>query len=1095
MARREQYQHQQLPSQSNSRRVQFSCGGGPGKDDEGDDGSEESFCVFSYPGPDSFNGDFTICSTGGSGFPSYVEMRNVSGIQIGNRNVMSVATCEMRDDKRRYPRSPPPPSLGSFGVAAATSASGARSGFSLAAANTGRGHGVAVASASLERPVERGRAVVASGASVERGTGTSSSRSRGSSQHSRDRPPSRSATRSADSGSGKSTGKPVKETSSSTQTATTAGTSSAPSKAGRLPSAPPLPVETSEEEFYARIDDVKIAGRPVTVGPEDTVRSVLGRPFRAGRDPAVDALIAGSTVNVRCYCHGVSGRRRYCPFAEDTCSESAWLERMERVRRAAADVERCGPVPLYTAIVGEGSRILDADPGLDRDLARFYVKTAFRKFDMPVSDMFRHSPRLRRAVQDFFAENAEIIDAMVARIVDRVGDSLDRGLFSVVIMMDRYANVLEGREELPICVAARVAAAIAVDCDSYGCGYDSVFAAKPKSPLEVFDLVLSAICSFAVVLPPQVMAFAGLQGPLPLFEGVAYRPRGMAVEGTWNGGMQNVCDMLANGVSVSIHLSDFLGDVAAVLKSFGLFLASLREHRRFDTRLRVIVDLWSVDLIYVFSFALGEGREYPEIVYAVNVPQFFWERYVEEGPSHRWHVFFKPECKSLCKIDEKNFRSTYERMELEGSGMPLSPWWIVRHLDACVTLGNMAVVYPHNLKSVMVGEAGRLSLCGPELSLVCGSFLGVFPENKIDICLENCLLEGSGVDDADSATAEGDAPVLGHEIYFSFRSLRALVRDAVVIGNVLMDSVIRENVFGAGDVMCMYRPLQLRVLGYHAVAGRLGMLYSDEASIALSRRIAEFVHFAAVRASVDLCVQGAEPFPKFSRSIFATGRLYSDLFDDSVREAGTLPAGMWAQLREDMMRYGVRNSAFVCGGLAEESANFVGTTHGMWPRSFNLSLEPSPLLAAPKEGYVGEALRIAEELRLDVPNAADRTLMALVKNRRVYLPVINRHMADIPRSRAVLAVRMGYAAGLYGGLDDDEDDRASLETGWMTSSDAVLKMCVDRQPYVDQGQGLLLFLGSGRSMVEVARHLRRASTLGLGMGMYKCRVAPSIAQR
>lgn len=788
-----------------------------------------------------------------------------------------------------------------------------------------------------------------------------------------------------------------------------------------------------------------------------------------------------------------SGRRRFCPFAEDKCTESAWLEKMERVRRAAVDVERCGPVPLYSAVVGESSQILDADPGLDRELARFYVKTAFRKFDISVSDMFRHSNRLRRVVQDFFVEHAETVDAMAARILERVSDSLGRGLYSVVVMMDRYANVLEGREELPICVAARVAAAIAIDCEAYGPGYAAVFTTKPKNVLEIFDLVLSAICSFAVSLPPQVMAYAGLRGALPLFEGVAYRPRGVAVEGTWNGSMQNIYDMLANGVSVSVHLSDLLGDVLGILRSFGLFCASLREHRRFDTKLRIIVDLWSIDLIYVFSFVLGEGREYPELIYAINVPQFFWERYVEDGPAHRWHVFFKPECRSLCKVDDKGFRATYERLELEGEGMLLSPWWVVRHLDACIALGNTAVVYPHNIKSAMIGESGQLVLCGPELSLVCNSFLGVFPETKIDVCLENCVLEGSG---AEEACAEGEAPVLGHEVYFSFKSLRALVRDAVVIGNVLIDSIIRENVFGAGDIMCMYRPLQLRVIGYHAAIGRLGLMYGDEESVSLSRRIAAFVYYVAVRASVDLCVHGAEPFPKFSRSLFATGRLYPDLYGDAVREADALPAEMWSQLREDVMRCGVRNCAFVCGGLAEESANVVGTTHGMWPRAFNLSLEPSPLLAAPKKRCIGETLAVAEELHLDVPSGSERNLLALVKNRRVSLPVVNRYLAEIPRSRAVLAVRMGYAAGLYAGVDDeDDDDRASLETGWMTSQDAVLKMCVDRQPYVDQGQGIPLFLGSGRSMVEVARHLRRAGVLGLGIGIYKCRVASSMAQR
>lgn len=402
-------------------------------------------------------------------------------------------------------------------------------------------------------------------------------------------------------------------------------------------------------------------------------------------------------------------------------------------------------------------------------------------------------------------------------------------------------------------------------------------------------------------------------------------------------------------------------------------------------------------------------------------------------------------------------------------------------MDACLVLGKTSVVYPHNINGVVLDVSNRI--CGPHMSSVFGNIFGVSAMHNIAINLENCIIDGEGSEPSENMFQ-------GRRCRFNFLALRALVRDTVVIANAILDMSIRDNVYGAGDSLCMYRPLHLSIVGFHSALGKMGLKYSDKESFVFNVQVSELIYYAAVRASVDLCMAGAEPFPKFKKSLYAAGRFYHDFYDVETRGPSTLPEGSWEKLREDVVKYGIRNSTFIAGGLSEELSNFAGTSHGFWPRGSNMTMEETPLLYAPsKEKYLKEAVDVADALKLDVAAIDDKSIVKFIKPRRITLPVINRHLLDIPKDIAIMALRIGYAAGLYTDSDDDSD-LACLETGWTVSTDAVIKMCADRQPYVDQCQCLPIYIGPGRSAVELARHLRRANTLGFGIGIYKCLLSP-----
>nr|WEG69740.1 ribonucleotide reductase subunit 1 [Mastomys natalensis cytomegalovirus 3]WEG70020.1 ribonucleotide reductase subunit 1 [Mastomys natalensis cytomegalovirus 3]WEG70160.1 ribonucleotide reductase subunit 1 [Mastomys natalensis cytomegalovirus 3]WEG70720.1 ribonucleotide reductase subunit 1 [Mastomys natalensis cytomegalovirus 3] len=807
------------------------------------------------------------------------------------------------------------------------------------------------------------------------------------------------------------------------------------------------------------------------------------RCFREGYESGREPVIVSTLNPIRCYCHGILGKSRFC-FHQRECDEGImWLERMSCVRKCADEVLTMGPLRLFNAVMTGAKSIVEKDPVFDLELAEQYVETTKKRTDIPLSKFYTNCERLRPDVVDFFGKYGGMINCLTQRVNDRVGTGLGRGLYSVVNLIDRCGNTFQGREETPVAIFARVSAAIAVASQASDGSPWKLLSSQPKDVFQVFDAIMSAVCSYAVIFPEHVLAYAGLRGQNPLFGSVSYRPQCQSVEATFNGTLKDVCEMLTNGISVSLSVSDLGGDCEACMHILGQTCRGLRETARFDTTVTLYVDIWSSDVLKVLSFATGPGKEFGEIRYAVNVPRLFWDRQYG-NTDKQWTMFPRCEASALARVDLKTFQAAYERMEKDAVhlGVTVSPWWLACELAAAVTGTNTSVINCHNVQSPIVEGAGRPQVvCGPHLSSVLGAPIGVVPVQDLHINLENCVLEGPAVESMEDV-------VLGLGCRFSFVAMRALVRDAVVIGNVLLDMLIQNGVYGSGNMVALYRPLHINVTGFHDVLGRLGLRYSEGDSFLLNRRIWEYMYFQAVRASVDLCMCGGVPFPRFRKSIYASGKFIPDLYDEEERGVSELPQGFVERLREDVVRHGIRNCSFVFSGSGEEASRFSGTSPGCWPRNNNMRLEDTVIRAQPS------TRRIVEDstrfLKVYSDGLNEKVLAQFSNKERVKLPIINRRLMSLPSDRASVVIKRENMYALED-VDDDEDIHL-VETTMCIPLESVVKMCVDRMPFVDHCQAVPIAAGIGGSPVVLTRHLKRMSALGLAVGVYKWSV-PSLS--
>jgi ribonucleoside-diphosphate reductase alpha chain len=132
----------------------------------------------------------------------------------------------------------------------------------------------------------------------------------------------------------------------------------------------------------------------------------------------------------------------------------------------------------------------------------------------------------------------------------------------------------------------------------------------------------------------------------------------------------------------------------------------------------------------------------------------------------------------------------------------------------------------------------------------------------------------------------------------------------------------------------LHRPIGLGVQGLADVFFMLGLPYESEEAKSLNKEIFETIYYASIKASCDLAkTEGA--YATYEGSPISQGKLQFDLW-------GVNPTKRWDwdKLREDIKKYGVRNSLTTCIMPTASTASILGNeasceaqTSNMYTRS------------------------------------------------------------------------------------------------------------------------------------------------------------------
>jgi ribonucleoside-diphosphate reductase alpha chain len=271
-----------------------------------------------------------------------------------------------------------------------------------------------------------------------------------------------------------------------------------------------------------------------------------------------------------------------------------------------------------------------------------------------------------------------------------------------------------------------------------------------------------------------------------------------------------------------------------------------------------------------------------------------------------------------------------------------------------------------------------------------------------------------------------------------------------------------------------HRPIGIGVQGLADVFIMLNIPFDSESARTLNRHIFETIYFAAVSESVELAkIYG--PYSSFcpdtdihvpaneavkSCAPIAEGKLQFDLWWQDKPNAQALYDGLlykdqYPALRENIKRYGIRNSLLVALMPTASTSQILG---------FNECFEPFTSNLYKRKTLAGEFIQINNYLVTDLMSYG----------------LWSKELRD------EIITNNGSVKGISAIPQYIQD---KYKTVWEIKQKVILEMAAERGPFVCQTQSMNIFLENASVLTNV--HLY-AWKLGLKTGMYYCRTKPAV---
>jgi ribonucleoside-diphosphate reductase alpha chain len=421
----------------------------------------------------------------------------------------------------------------------------------------------------------------------------------------------------------------------------------------------------------------------------------------------------------------------------------------------------------------------------------------------------------------------------------------------------------------------------------------------------------------------------------------------------------------------------------------------------------VYLEPWHADIEQFLELRENTG-DLSRRTYNLNlanwIPDLFMQRVEADGV---WSLFDPKDVPHLPDLFGDEFAAAYEKAETDKlyHRQIKARELYARMMRSLAETGNGWMTFKDstNLKCNQTGKPGNVV----HLSNLCTEITEVTSKDQTAVCNLGSINLAQHV-----STGDGG-------VRFDFDKLAATVRTAVP----MLDRVIDINYYPipqAASSNAQWRPIGLGIMGLQDVFFQLRLPFDSPAAQALSTKIQEEIYYNALAASCELAERDG-PHPTFADTRLASGQFQFDLWGVTPSEPER-----WEQLRERILKYGVRNSLLIAIAPTATIASIVGCYECIEPQISNLFK---------RETLSGEFLQV------------------------------NRYLIDDLRSRGLwteeMRMRLKLAEGSVQGIAELPDDLKPLyRTVWEIPMRSLIDMARDRNAYIDQSQSLNLFAES-----------------------------------
>ena len=442
----------------------------------------------------------------------------------------------------------------------------------------------------------------------------------------------------------------------------------------------------------------------------------------------------------------------------------------------------------------------------------------------------------------------------------------------------------------------------------------------------------------------------------------------------------------------------------------------------------IYMEPWHADIYEFLDLRKNQGKEElraRDLFLALWTNDIFMERVdLDED----WTLMCPHECQGLNDTYGEEFRKLYLDYESRGFGKKVvkaRDLWN-KILESQIETGTPYILYKDSINEKSnqknIGIIKSSNLCAEIVEST-----GVTKTQK-EILNNKELLDSIGLSEFYGEESVNETAVcnlasisltkfVNKNKTYNFNKLYEVAYQATIN----LNNVIDVNYYpskAAKFSNLLHRPIGLGVQGLSDVFFLTGIAYDSTEAKTLNKQIFETIYFASLRASCDLSKEKGS-YSTYKGSPISEGKFQFDLW-------GTTPSDRWdwKKLREDIQKWGVRNSLTTCIMPTASTASILGNEASCEAQTSNLYVRR----VISGEFIVVNKYLVKELVKLGIWNENIKSKIMNQNGSIQNIPEIPTNLKEI------------------------------FKTVWEIRQKDVIELSADRGAYIDQTQSMNIFM-------------------------------------
>ena len=330
----------------------------------------------------------------------------------------------------------------------------------------------------------------------------------------------------------------------------------------------------------------------------------------------------------------------------------------------------------------------------------------------------------------------------------------------------------------------------------------------------------------------------------------------------------------------------------------------------------IYLEPWHADIELFLQMRKNHGDEElkaRDLFYALWMPDLFMERVKSGG---KWTLFCPDECPGLSDVYGEEFATLYNKYEESGKGrktMNARDLWF-QILDSQMETGTPYIVY----KDAANKKSNQKNIGTIKSSNLCSEIIQYSDSTESSVCNLASIALPSFIDKS------VEPPI------FDYNKLHEITR--VVTYN--LNRIIDVNFYPTAKTEKSnkrHRPIGIGVQGLADVFMLMDLSFTSDEAKQLNRNIFETIYHASLTESCNIAIRDG-PYETFEGSPMSKGLFQFDLWGLSVGN----DRYNWDELREQIMKYGIRNSLLVAPMPTASTSQILGYNECIEPITSNI---------------------------------------------------------------------------------------------------------------------------------------------------------------